>query len=116
MAKAHRGVVTFEGEDGGTTYVLKFGTNAICLMQEKLGRSLGEILEGLKDEKNTDMSVIRTMVLCALIQPKDATPEMAGDLIDDVGLKRITTAFGAVFGEEESAANPPGASNGDNSA
>lgn len=109
-----KGVVELKGSDD-KTYKLKFGTNAICKIQEALDRPLGAILASLTDETRVDMRILRTMVQCALIEPANATPEQAGDLIDDVGFGAITKAFGQVFAGE-SGANPPGAQSGEPSA
>lgn len=96
----------------GDVFTLKFGTNAICKLEDTLNKTLGEILEDMKDEGKLSMRTIRTMVRLALVG-REATDEVVGDLIDDVGLREITKAFSAVFeGHElatkvEGSVNPP---------
>lgn len=109
--KAKRGAVELTDSEGHA-HTLKFGTNAICRIQDELGKPLGAILDDLKDETKLDMKVIRTMVQMALVTEEEVTPEMAGDLIDDVGLEAITKGFGAVFMEEKGSANPTQAPTG----
>lgn len=96
----------------GQTYTLRFGTNAICAVQDELNLSLGEILKQFDHDK-LDMRTIRTMVKCAVVEPKGVTAEQVGDFIDDVGFEAVTKVIGTVFGSGE--AGPPGGPSGGDS-
>lgn len=76
---------------GGQTYKLKFGTNAICKIEDKYDKSIGDVLEVLSDPKKIRMSTLRALVQVSL----EGTPDddEVGDLIDDVGVAKIAAAF-----------------------
>lgn len=103
MANKRKGEVEIQDSDG-KAYILKFGTSAICKIEDALNKNLGEILSELGGEK-LRMSTIRTMVQMSL-KDSDLTPDQVGDLIDDVGFQKITEAFSLVFGEEKKEDSP----------
>ena len=105
---AKRGEVKLE-RDNGDVVVLKFGTNAICKIEEELNKSLGEILDDLKGNEEggskISMRTLRTMVRMS-IQGDHMSPDDVGDLIDEVGFEAITKAFGEVFSKPDAKADP----------
>lgn len=103
MANKHRGVVELKGSDG-QKYKLKFGTNAICKIEERHNKSIGEVLNSLTDEKTLRVSTLRELVQVSM--KGDPDPEAVGDLIDDVGMDEIAKVFTAMFGEEKKDEKP----------
>lgn len=70
----------------GSRYVLRFSTNAVCLIQGALGKPLVEVLRDQIRHAITDVAAMRTIVHLSLIEPSDASLVDAGDVIDDVGM------------------------------
>lgn len=100
-ANKRKGEVAVQRADGSTV-VLKFGTNAICNIEERLNKTLGEILDSLKGDQ-LSMRTLRLMV-SESITKTEMSDEEVGDLIDEVGFATITKAFGEVFGADEAKA------------
>jgi hypothetical protein len=79
------GNVTLNGTEG-RTYTLNFGVNAMCRMEEidPKQRHYEELIGELKSKKPT-MSTIRLVIAAALVDPKHATLEQAGEILEDIG-------------------------------
>ena len=101
---AKRGEVVLKRDDDSVV-TLKFGTNAICRIEDSLSKTLGEILEDLQGSR-ISMRTLRTMVQMSITGAAMA-PEDVGDLIDEVGFEKITKAFGEVFSKAEAKAGDP---------
>ena len=101
---AKRGEVVLQ-RDSGAVVSLKFGTNAICRIEDALSKTLGEILEDLQGSR-ISMRTLRTMVQMS-ITGESMAPDDVGDLIDEVGFEKITKAFGEVFTRAEAKADDP---------
>ena len=83
MANPARGEVAFTVAN--TEYTLKFSTNAICELEDRLNKSISVIVEGMDR-----ITVVRAM-LWAGLQAKhpEMTLQDAGDIIDRGGMAHI---------------------------
>lgn len=97
MANPHRGEVAFKA--GGTGYTLKFSSNAICELEERLNKSLNVIVTDLER-----LSTLRALLWAGLrANMPDVTMAQAGDIIDQAGIAAATEIIGRAL----SAAFPP---------
>ena len=108
------GKVTFEA--AGVTHTLQFTTNALCMLEEKLGKTTVEIATEM--HFNPGIVTTRAMFWAAL-GDHSKTLAQIGDLIDQVGPLKATNlakaAYAAAFPElqeEAGEANPPPAAAG----
>lgn len=90
MANPHKGEVTFEAK--GETWTLRYNTNVICSLEDELDMGIEDILERLQDSPR--MSRVRTVFRYGL---GDVSEELAGDLIDEIGIRRAANMFGEAF-------------------
>lgn len=79
------GNVTLNGTEG-RTYTLNFGVNAMCRVEEldPQQRTYEAILGELRSGKPS-MRTIRLVIAAALVDPKAATLEQAGEIAQDIG-------------------------------
>lgn len=83
-ANPHRGSVEFEIE--GKTYTLRYSINAICVLEERAGRTLLQLAEDLKDITTLRMATIRDVLYAGLIEHHpEITVAAAGELIIAAG-------------------------------
>lgn len=68
----------------GTTYRFRFGSNAICLLEEQTGEYYDAILQHLRGP-NCPAKYARAWVWASLIDRAGLTIEQAGDILDDIG-------------------------------
>lgn len=90
LANGRRGEVALEVE--GREYVLYFGNNEMCALEEELGRSINEIIDECNKDHfraSTFRRVLRAML--SRYQP-ELTLEQVGDLLD-AGQDRILVAL-----------------------
>jgi hypothetical protein len=86
------GDVEFKGEDG-KTFILNFGTNAMCRLEKATGKTYGQVCDELRAE-NPPIMLARHFVQASLVEPKGLTEEQAGDVLDAIGgPAQILTAF-----------------------
>lgn len=79
-----RGEATFQAV--GKTWTLRFGNNAICDAEQEFQRPFGEIVAGLGGS-GFRFQTFRTLFRLGLRHHHAAaTDEMAGDLIDEIGM------------------------------
>jgi hypothetical protein len=78
-------------------YRLNFGVNAICRLEDKDGRSYGEILEALRVDYPS-MRLLRLVVWAGL--PETTTLEEAGRALDALGPVTILAAIRGVLQTE----------------
>lgn len=84
---------------------LRYGMNALVLIEEVTGKTLSEMLKNKNnlegDEQGVEFSFkdVRTIIYAGLShEDKDLTPEIVGELIDEYGdLEEITTKMGEAF-------------------
>lgn len=94
MRNKFSGTADLEGSDG-KKYHLKFGTNAICKIEDKYDKSISDISKSLLDEKTLRVGVIRTMLQVSMREK--LTDEEVGDLVDDIGMMEIGRVLGVMF-------------------
>ena len=94
------GTVRFEA--GGKDRALRFTTNALCLLEDKLDLSAMQI--GNELQFGVSIVTLRGMFWAGL-GDDEMTLAQAGEIIDAVGIKRAreiaTEAFAAAFPDEE---------------
>lgn len=97
MANLLRGEVAFEAD--GESYVLRFGTNELVSLEQRLGvkaRQFGEVLADASFEQ------VRAIFAVGLQRHHKCTEDAAGDIMDLVGLQPaaglIKAALEAAFG------------------
>lgn len=117
MANPHKGEVAFDAD--GKTYTLRFSSNAICELEERLDKSFTKIGAELQAAVETDPASIRFGTLRAIFWAglQDHHPDIdlaaAGDVMIAAGgavqaMALIGGAFVAAFpAREGGAGNPP---------
>ena len=99
------GSLTFEA--AGARHTLRYGINALCEMEARLGTTVGKIGELMA--AGLSMQQLRTVFACGLETP--ATDQEAGVLIDEIGLARagdlVGEAMQAAFPEADGAKSSP---------
>ena len=89
------GEVRFEAD--GAAHVLRFGINALCALEERLGMGVQDI--GAAMEGNLQLRMLRSIFWAAL--GATGTEQAAGALMDAVGIERasalVVEAFAAAF-------------------
>jgi hypothetical protein len=108
MANINKGEVEFTS--GKKVYTLSFSTNAMCDLEDRLGKSIVEIGGLMSDTSNVRITLMRTIFWAGLRDHHEAMTEVeAGRLMDAVGLieasQMIAKAFAAAF--PEAPANGP---------
>ena len=101
MANPVRGETAFEAD--GKTYTLRFSANAICEMEEALGRGIGVIGQEMGSMETARLTTVRAVFWAGL---RDHHPDIdlkaAGDLVMAAGgivgaLALISKAFELAF-------------------
>jgi hypothetical protein len=100
------GVVAFEA--AGVAHTMQFSTNRLCLLEERTKLSTIEVATELALGRDQHLGVsaktLRALAWAGLGKT-DATLAEAGDIIDQVGAKRMVAivieAFDAAFPDEE---------------
>lgn len=86
MSNAQRGEVSFEAL--GQSWTMKLGTNAMCELEDRTGKTIVEIGDMLDNEKSFSMGLLRDIFMCALLDHhEDVSKKEAGRIIDDLGMK-----------------------------
>lgn len=80
---------TVEIEANGRTYTLRFTTNALCRLEEAAGRSFGALVDDLGGAVN--MNTLRLMIWAGI---GGIGKEVAGDIIDAIGIERAVSLIG----------------------
>ena len=117
MANRERGEVTLRA--GGTSYVMRFGINEMCDLEDEFGRSINEIVAMLGRTEDFRISHMRALVAAGL---RGALPDMdaaqAGEIMNEAGMtvvsEAVQDAFNLAFPADEKdkdtgerAARPP---------
>lgn len=110
MANPHRGSVAIQV--GDRAYTLAFTVNALCELEDVLGKPVAKIADGLSDPNNVRMSTVRALLWAGLQDHHPGTDLKAAGLIASeagipVVMEAIGKAFSLAFPEAETAtANP----------
>lgn len=118
MANPHKGEVGFKVD--GKSYKLSFSANAICNLEDELGKTMAELGEVFADPKLLRMKDVRTMFVIAFDDAQDDPEAQAvalslfKELDPPDALDIVVKAFNKSFGVDENqsgSANPqtPGA-------
>jgi len=105
MANKHRGEASLEID--GKAYTLVFTTNALCDLEELLGKSVGQIMQQMDR-----VSTIRALLWAGLQASEPGlTVKAAGDLMHVAGntavMKAVTEALNRAFPQEKAAPENP---------
>lgn len=111
MVNSKRGEVQIRA--GDTVYVLRYGFNALCELQDRTGKTAQEMFEDL--QKSPSLRVMRTIFAVGLAERHpDLTEKDAGNILDEIGIvaasEILGKAFAAAFpasGKDEKPADPP---------
>lgn len=91
MANEYRGEVSLDGPDGELK--LKFTTNAICEFEKLHNKPVLKVFSDIPKKMETPTYLIRDMFFAALLEfQPGTTPKDAGNLMDEIGLERVTDA------------------------
>lgn len=96
MSNPTRGTVSFQALD--RTYVLEYGVNALCELEDAFGCDVSEI--GKKLKGNFGLKSIRTMLWAGLQDhPENGAPDeaAAGHIMDDLGILEAGQKVGEAF-------------------
>ncbi|WP_396190307.1 GTA-gp10 family protein [Flavobacterium sp.] len=97
MANPARGEVALAVAD--TEYTLKFSTNAICELEDRLDKGLNLIVANMER-----LTTVRALLWAGLrAKHPDVTITQAGEIIDRIGMAQATE----VIGKALTAAFPP---------
>lgn len=97
MANPHRGEVAFKVADA--EYTLKFSTNAICELEERLDKGLNVIVANMER-----LTTVRALLWAGLrAKHPEVTIQQAGEMIDRSGMAAATE----IIGKALTAAFPP---------
>lgn len=110
MANPHRGEVEFEA--GGKTYKLSYSANALCELEDALGKSVNEIAALMQDTQNFRLSVVRTVFWAGLLDHNDGLDMKGAKAIfkhlDPVGaVELVSRAFSLTFPTREGDGGDP---------
>lgn len=115
MTNPLRGEV--EAELGGEIWRLRLTLNAMCEIEERMGKGFMEIVSDLENGRTGGFKGMRT-ILCAAARHhrKDVTPEQIGELIAAADMKDlgalITKLMSVGAPEPGGEENPPAAAAG----
>lgn len=89
MTNPLKGEVTFES--GDKTYTFKLGTNAQVMIENKVGKTLAKFFSDNSEQMGP--SQIRLIFHAGLFRNHKMTEEEVGDLIDEIGMERVSEIF-----------------------
>lgn len=92
MANPHRGEVALQA--GDQTYTLSYSINAICDLEDALGKPVGHIMQSLNDEGGASMKTVRALVWAGLQDHHDVDERAAGLIATEVGVTEIVQKIG----------------------
>jgi len=114
MANANRGEVSFRVD--GKEYTLRYSTNALCELEDKLDLGIHEIAQRLANKETLRLKMVRAVLWAGLRDHHpDLTIEEAGELVSKAGMVDLLDKVGEAFtrsfgGGEGTEARPPAAS------
>lgn len=118
MANPLRGEVELKVKDGA--YTLRFSIDAICGLEEEIGKSFARIMVELSNPELVTLTLVRKVFRAALSEHHpDLTLRQAGEIIEAAGgvlevVTKINKAVGAAFGTANSG-NPAESASGNGS-
>lgn len=99
------------GEVSLGKYTLRFTTNSLCELEDKLGMGINQIAAQLADRDKMRVRMMVAVVWAGLLDRQPSTTvEQAGELITEVGLSKameaVSDAFVLTFGEPDRPTQP----------
>ncbi len=86
VANPHKGEVSLE--IGGTSYTLKFSTNALCVAEKVSGQKISALMDDLGEGS---LNAVRALFTAAMAKHMpNMTVEQAGDLLDEATVPVVT--------------------------
>lgn len=107
MANPHKGEVSFESKGAG--YKLSFSANALCELEDALGKNVNEIGAIMQDKGKFRMSMLRTVFWAGLLDHQPGTDmETAKQILSGVApldaISWTMRAFSLAYGDDGEAA------------
>lgn len=104
MANKNKGEVALKA--GEKEYILRFSANALCDLESSTGKTIMQIMDGVKNIENLSMTTVRAMLWAGL---KEHHPEVtimdAGNIIGEISMlgafNKIAEAAQAAFPDAE---------------
>lgn len=96
MPNPHRGSVALQV--GDRAYTLAFSVNALCELEDALGKPVAKIADGLSDPANVRLSTVRALLWAGLQDYHPGTELKAAGLIaSEAGIPAVMEAIGKAF-------------------
>lgn len=103
MANSLKGEVTLSVSE--KVYTLAFSVNALCELEDHLGKPIARIADGLNDAANVRLADVRAVLWAALIDHHEVDIKTAGLIATEAGLplcmEKIGEAFRLAFPDEK---------------
>lgn len=80
---------------GNKEYTLKFTTNALCELEDRLNKGFSEIVMDAASKNIPSLNTVRCLLFCACMQyhkEEVSSLEVAGAIIDEAGFKEVLVA------------------------
>ncbi len=110
MANPHKGEVELKA--GDETYVLRYSIDAICDLEERLGKSFPVLASEMADPTKFSVGLVRNVLHAGLCEKHpDISVKQAGELILSAGgliavMEKVSAAFAAAFPKSEASGTP----------
>ncbi len=82
---------------GGKEYTPHYGTNAICDIEEKTGKSIFKFLQDISKPGNQDFRTLKTLVLCGLPPSERTIGTVGSDFPADEIMKATPVALASLI-------------------
>lgn len=110
MANSQKGEVELKA--GDRTYVLRYSIDAICTIEEKLGKNFLRVVAEMQNPATVSVTMMREVLHAGLAEHHpELTLKEAGELLVAAGgvvgaMKKVNDAFGAAFPDAEASGTP----------
>jgi len=110
MANPNKGEVELKA--GDKVYVLRYSIDAICAIEEKLGKNFLRVVAEMQNPATMTVTMMREVLHAGLAEHHpEVTLKEAGELLVAAGgvvgaMKKVNAAFGAAFPEAEASGTP----------
>lgn len=106
----HKGEVELKA--GDQVYVLRYSIDAICAIEEKLGKNFLRIVAEMQNPATMTVTMMREVLHAGLAERHpELTLKEAGEMLVAAGgvvgaMKKVNEAFGAAFPQAEASGTP----------
>lgn len=90
MANPHRGEISLKA--GDKAYTICFTINSVCELEDRLGKSVGEIVGDMGR-----ISVVRAVLWAGLLHHHKVSLEQAGEIMHEAGAAATAQAINAAM-------------------